>query len=144
MVERDYIMRMLQEFFDAIAKVLRYTPGQEPDLSHIQKQFNEMYRQFFRRSAHHFNETEKEIILEELEQEGYDEQNLFAKIQMLSELLYQDGLIKKNVPEKCIYLEKALYLLEYLNQNSKTYSWDREQRICDIRERLRNVEALSR
>lgn len=133
MVERDYIMRMLQEFFDAIAKLLRRTPGQEPDLSHIQKQFNEMYRQFFRRSPHYFYETEKEIILKELEEEGLDEKNLFAKIQMLSELLYQDGLIKKNIPEKWMYLEKALYLLEYLNKNSRTYSWDREQKMEDIK-----------
>lgn len=144
MVERDYIMRMLQEFFSAIAKVLLRTPGIEPDLSHIQKQFNEMYRQFFRNAAEHYYNLTKEEILDELKQEDYSEQDFFAKLQMLSELLYQDGLIKKSIPEKHPLLEKALYLLEYLDQNSRTFSWDREQKINDIREKLTNVEALSR
>ena len=63
MVERDYIMRMLQEFFEAIAKLLRRElPGTEPDDSHIQERFKDMYRQFFRRPAEYFYETEKEEI----------------------------------------------------------------------------------
>ena len=137
MVERDFIMRMLQEFFEAIAKVVRrQNPGEEPDLSQIQERFNEMYEQFFRCSAGYFYETEKEAILEGLEQEGHSERDTLAKIQMLSELLYQDGLIKKDIFEKCLLLEKALFLLEYLDKNSRTFSWDRGQKIEDIKKMM--------
>lgn len=137
MVERDYLMRILQEFFEAIAKVLRREiPGQEPDLSNVQERFKEMYTQFFKKSADYFYETEKEAILEGLKREGDSDQDTFARAQMLSELLYQDGLIKKNIPEKCMLLEKALFLLEYLDKNSRTFSWDRGQKIEDIRKIL--------
>ena len=137
MVERDFIMRMLQEFFDAIAKVVRNeNPGQEPDLSRIQERFNDMYNQFFRQPAEYFYETEKEIILDNMEQEGRSESDILARVQMLSELLYQDALIKKDIPERCSLLEKSLYLFEYLGNNSRTFSWDRNQKIEDIKKMI--------
>lgn len=137
MIERDYIMRILQEFFEAIAKVMRREiPGQEPDLSEIQERFREMYKQFFRKPAEYFYETEKEDILESLKKEGRSDKDTFAKAQMLSELLYQDGRIKKDISERCMLLEKALYLLEYLDRDSRTFSWDRGQKMEDIRKML--------
>ncbi|MDR1524103.1 MAG: hypothetical protein LBS79_02455 [Tannerella sp.] len=139
MIERDYIMRILQDFFNAIAKLMRLNLD-DPDTSHVQERFNEMYRQFFRSSAEHFYETEKEMILDSLEQEGRSEQDTHARVRMLSELLYQDGLVKKSIPEKCIVLEKALYLLEYLDRNSRTFSWERNQKINDIKKILTEFE----
>ena len=140
MIERDYIMRMLQEFFNAIAKVTRRDiPGIEPDLSEIQKRFNEMYNQFFRCPAELFYRIDKEEILEKLEGEERSERDVYAKIQMLSELLYQDALIKNNHQEKLALLEKSLFLLEYLDRNSDTFSWDRGQRIEDIKKVLTEV-----
>ena len=137
MVERDYLMRMLQEFFDAIAKVVRRDiPGIEPDLSQIQKRFNEIYNQFFRCPAEHYYGIDKEEILNELEKEGYSDSDMYAKIHMLSELLYQDALIKSNIQEKCALLGKSLFLLEYLDRNSRTYSWDRVLKIGDIKKAL--------
>jgi len=137
MVERDYIMRMLQEFFEAIAKVVRReSPGMEPDLSHIQAQFNDMYRQFFRLPAGHFYDTEKEEILDGLMTEGRSNSDTFARIQMLSELLYQDGLIKKEISERCSLLEKSLFMLEFLDSHSRTFSWDRRQKIEEIKKEL--------
>ena len=143
MVERDYIMRMLQEFFEAIAKVVRRDlPGIEPDFSEIQRHFNDMYNQFFRRPAGYFYGIGKEDILGELEDEGLSESNMFAKMQMLSELLYQDALIKNDHDERLSLLEKSLYLFEYLDRNSRTYSWDRCQRIADIRKSLVEANTL--
>jgi len=137
MVERDFIMRMLQEFFEAIAKVMRRkSQDEEPDVSYIQEQFNDMYNQFFRHPAEHFYETEKEIILNGLINEGRSDNDTFAKMQMLSELLYRDGQIKKDFSERCSLLEKALFLLEYLDDNSRTFSWDRRQKIEDIKKEL--------
>jgi hypothetical protein len=99
-----------------------------------------MYRQFFRCPAKHFYETEKEIILDSLEHEGRSEQDTFARVEMLSELLYRDGLIKKNIPEKCMILEKSLYLLEYLDRNSRTFSWERNGKINEIKKILTEFE----
>jgi len=131
MVERDYIMRLLQDFFTMIAKLVRLKV-EEPDMTKVQERFDEMYRQFFRRQAQHFYDTDKEEILEELSKEELSETEQNAMIQMLSELLYQDGLIKKDKTEKCMLLEKSLFLMQYLEHFSKTYSWEREQKMSDI------------
>ena len=141
MIERDYIMRMLQMFFDAIAKVLnRNVPGIVPDIPELQKSFNEMYHQYFHKSPDHYYGMEKEEILAEIENEGYSDKDLYAKIQMLSELLYQDAIIKNNLHERFSLLEKALYLFEYLDNKSRTFSWDRGGRINDIKMALTEVK----
>ena len=143
MIERDFLMRILQEFFEAIAKVVRRdSPEHEPDVSNIQERLSEMYRQFFRISAEHYYQSSKEIILDELKNENYSEEDSYAKAQMLSELLYQDALLKTNVQERYDLLEKSLYLLEYLNYYSKTFSWDRNQRITDIKKILEDFNAI--
>ena len=54
-------------------------------------------------------------------------------MRMLSELLYRDALIKKEGSLRYDLLEKALLLLEFLQQNSKTYSWDQENKMAYIR-----------
>ena len=137
MIERDYIMRLLQEFFDAIVKAMnRNIPGIEPDIPQIQRRFNEMYEQFFHNPAELFYRLSKEDILCELENECISERDMFAKIQMLSELLYQDALIKNSLQERIELLEKSLFLLEYLDRNSRTFSWDRGQKIGDIKKVL--------
>ena len=124
-------MRLLQDFFTMIAKLVRLKV-EEPDMTKVQERFYEMYRQFFRNQAEHFYNTEKEDILNELAKEELSETEQNAMIQMLSELMYQDGLIKKDVTEKCMLLEKSLFLMRYLEQFSKTYSWEREQKMSDI------------
>ena len=139
MIERDYIMRMLQDFFSMIAKLIRLKV-EEPDMTRVQERFNEVYKQFFRHSADHFYDTDKEEILDELAREELSETEQNAVIQMLSELLYQDGLIKKNITEKCMLLEKSLYLMQYLERHSNTYSWDREQKMSDIHKMLMEYE----
>jgi hypothetical protein len=141
MIERDYIMRMLQMFFDAIAKVLnRNVPGIVPDIPELQKSFNEMYHQYFQKSPDHYYGMEKEEILAEIENEGYSDKDMYAKIQMLSELLYQDAIIKNNLHERFSLLEKSLYLFEYLDIKSRTFSWDRGGRINDIKMALTEVK----
>jgi hypothetical protein len=134
-------MHVLQEFFEAIAKAAyRDMKDRYRDTAQIQERFNDVYKQFFRDSAQHFYEADKEILLDDLKQEGRSERDLLAKVQMLSELLYRDGLIKKSIPEKCMLLEKALYLLEYLDGNSRTFSWERNLKMNDIKKILTEFE----
>jgi hypothetical protein len=139
MIERDFFMRMLQDFFSMIAKLLRLKV-EEPDTTRVQERFDEMYRQFFRKPAEYFYALEKESIPEELTKHNMSDAEHFAMVQMLSELLYQDGLIKNNMVDKITLLEKSLFLLQYLESNSKTYSWDREQKMSDINKILTEYE----
>ncbi|MDR1337313.1 MAG: hypothetical protein LBK22_10845 [Tannerella sp.] len=139
MIERDYIMRILQEFFDAMAKLVRFQ-AEDPDPSCLQERFDRVYGQFFRRPAAWFYETEKELILEALEAEGRSERDTLGKAQMLAELLYRDGLAKTAVPEKCMLLEKSLFLFEYRERNSRTFSWEQNVKMMDIKKVLTEYE----
>ncbi|MDR1223932.1 MAG: hypothetical protein LBL07_13800 [Tannerella sp.] len=139
MIERDYIMRILQEFFDAIAKLVRFQV-EDPDPLRVQERFDEVYRQFFRQPASWFYETEKELILDALEKEGRSERDTLGKVQMLSELLYRDGLIKKSIPEKCMLLEKSLFLFDYQERESRTFSWERNGKMMEIKKILTEFE----
>lgn len=133
MIEQDYILKILQEFFEAIAKVVRRSDGDdEAATAEMQARYDAIYEQFFRCPAHHFYEIEKEDLLDDLWAEN-SEQKAMAKTRMLSELLYRDALIKKDVSQRCDLLEKSLLLLEFLQQNSKTYSWDQENKLAYIR-----------
>ncbi|MDR0743333.1 MAG: hypothetical protein LBF05_03125 [Tannerella sp.] len=139
MIERDFIMRILQEFFDAIAKLIRINV-EDPDTSRIQERFDEVYKQFFRRPSSHFYDTEKERILDDLKKEGRSERDTLGRVQMLSELLYQDGLIRTSLPDKYMLLEKSLYLFGYLDRNSRTFSWERSRKMMDIEKILTEFE----
>ncbi|MDR1815022.1 MAG: hypothetical protein LBR18_09290 [Tannerella sp.] len=110
------------------------------DFAEAEARFDEMYRQFFRRERTYYFDTEKEIIAEDIEDETISERDAIGKIQMLAELLYQDALIRKTAPERIDLLEKALYLFRYLDANSKTFSWERGQRMQDIVKMLDEVE----
>ena len=138
MIERDFIMRMLQMFFEALAKLIekKDVPGEEPDPSYIQERLYGMYEQFFHTPAIHFYHLSKEDMLDELLSNNYSERDILARVQMLSELLYQDAMVKNSTLEKYGLLEKSLYLFEYLNHHSNTFSWDRNQRILDIKKIL--------
>ena len=141
MIERDYLMRMMQMLFDAIAKILyRNVPGVEPDITEIQKSFDDLYNKFFHQSPEHYYGIGKEELLVELKNEGNSEKEMFAKIQMLSELLYQDALIKNNFHERFALLEKSLFLLEYLDRNSRTFAWDRDQKLEEIKKAMTEVK----
>ncbi|MDR3250664.1 MAG: hypothetical protein LBT42_03245 [Tannerella sp.] len=112
------------------------TEQQPQDTAHIQARFDEMYRQFFKSPAEHFYEADSETILDNLEAEGRSNRDTVAKAQMLSELLYRDALLKTDVTERCLLLEKALYLLEYIDGQTKTYSWEQGRKMSDIRKLL--------
>ena len=54
---------------------------------------------------------------------------------MISELIYQDALSKQN-DEKRFLLAKSLYLIEYLDKNSDTFSFQRRNRIEEIKREI--------
>ena len=138
MVERDYLMRIIQEFFEAMAKAINLKStlkGEYPDYSVIQEKYNEMYERFLQKPPGYYYETDKETILDNLVNERYSERDMLAKMQMVAELLFQDGLIK-GYTQKNDLLEKSLYLFDYIECKSNTYSWERDQRKIDIKKIL--------
>ena len=123
MIEQDYILKILQEFFEAIAKVVRRSDDDDDAATaDMQARYNAIYEQFFRCPAHHFYEIEKEDLLNDLWTEN-SEQKALAKMRMLSELLYRDALIKKEGASARIFATEQQNLFVGSGEQNGLYSY---------------------
>ena len=133
MLERDYIKRLIRQFFDALEKLIEkkeYLPQEN-----IQLEFEGMYRTYFLESKEFFCTLDKEYLLMYLCQ-TFERHELLDRVEILAELLYQDALIQSSDDEQKNLLEKSLYLLEYLDQHSDTFSFERKGKIAVIKKMI--------
>ena len=122
MLQRDYIMRLVRQFIEALEKLVE--EKKKEDGPEFQLKIQSIYRAYFNHSHHFYYEQDAEYILTDLSQD-YEGQEFLTRIDMLSELLYQDAL-----------LAKALYLKEYLDSHSDTFSFERRNKINEIKKLL--------
>lgn len=132
MLQRDYIMRLLQDFVEALEKLVEERDKHVgPEL---QLQLQSIYRAYFNHPHTFYYNQDAEYILNDLGQ-NYGGEELLTRIEMLSELLYQDALLKE--PEEQNYLlRKSLYLLIYLDEHSDTFSFERRGKISEIEKKI--------
>ena len=123
MLQRDYIMRLVRQFIEALEKLVE--EKKKEDGPEFQLKIQSIYRAY---------EQDAEYILTDLSQD-YEGQEFLTRIDMLSELLYQDALLKEP-DEKKYLLAKALYLKEYLDSHSDTFSFERRNKINEIKKLL--------
>ena len=136
MIEQDYLLKIMQEFIDAIGKIMR-RPDEDDDAAEarMQAHFDAVSQQFFHQPTGHFLRLDKEDILDDLLATS-DPRRTEGRAQMLAELFYRNALIKTSHMERLDLLEKSLYLFAYVGRTIRTYSWDRERKMADIRRRL--------
>lgn len=135
MIHKDYLLRILQQFFEEIAKYLRNKKEYEIENPQLQTQLTGLYTTFFNQTADFYiSKSADEIIA------SFDEQERPIKIEMLSELIYQDALLKPQGETRQQLLQKSLDLFEYLNAHSATYSIPREQEMEQIKHLIRSEE----
>ncbi|MDE6180343.1 MAG: hypothetical protein K2G02_04340, partial [Phocaeicola sp.] len=67
--------------------------------------------------------------------QNYEGEELLVRIDMLSELLYQDALLKAPA-EQHFLLKKSLFLLKYMDEHSDTFSLERRRKISEIEEKI--------
>nr|HPR61879.1 hypothetical protein [Prolixibacteraceae bacterium] len=65
-----------------------------------------------------------------------DTQSSAIKSEMLAELLLIDGNMKRSTKQRKNLLAKALFLFEYAEQNSNTYSEERLNKITSLKNDL--------
>ena len=132
MLQRDYIMRLVRQFIEALEKLVE--EKKKEDGPEFQLKIQSIYRAYFNHRHHFYYEQDAEYILTDLSQD-YEGQEFLTRIDMLSELLYQDALLKEP-DEKKYLLAKALYLKEYLDSHSDTFSFQRRNKINEIKKLL--------
>lgn len=132
MLQRDYTMRLLQDFVEALEKLVEERG--KHDGPELQLQLQSIYRAYFNHPHTFYYNQDAEYILNDLGQ-NYGGEELLTRIEMLSELLYQDALLKE--PEEQNYLlRKSLYLLIYLDEHSDTFSFERRGKISEIEKKI--------
>ena len=121
MLQRDYIMRLIQEFMAAVQKFLEKEEGEYVgDYETIR------------------NLSIDEALLYAREQWEDDQQQ--ERLEMLAELYYAEGC-GKQAPLRNILLEKAFRLFDYLSTHDKTFNLGRQQKMTQIRQIL-NTKAI--
>ncbi|MDL2213570.1 hypothetical protein LJC29_06345 [Bacteroides sp. OttesenSCG-928-N06] len=122
MLQRDLIMRVIQLFFEALARFLRNKEGKSPDI--LRRELDDLYKSFLKHPRGHFNDMSVEDILK-----SFIEEERIAKGEIVAELIFQDALVE-NADRQL--LVKALALFKQVDLMSETFSFDRQRKMMEI------------
>lgn len=128
MLQRDYIMRLIQEFMVAIQKFLEKAEGEDQDLA-----LRDLYRQYVGDY-----ETLRNLSVDEALHyagEHWKDNEQTERLGMLAELYYVEGS-GKQAPLRDMLLEKAFRLFDYVDAHDTTFNLDRQQKMVYIQQML--------
>ena len=134
MLEKDYIMRLIRQFFEALEK-LKEKRGKENE-STLQMETNGMYRSYFHQPQDFFYEAGMDIILAYM-QARFSEEECLQRMELLAELLRFDASLKPSTEEGQMLNEKALELLTFADTHSDTFSFERRRKMEEIKVQLK-------
>ena len=131
MLQRDYFIRLIEEFNAAIS---RFLTKKDDDLKR-DKDLKDLYRQYVGEYDDLRNLSVDELLTYAKEQ--WDEEERIDKINMVAELLYAEGSYKVQ-PLRQMWMEKSYRLFDYVEANGSTFSIDRRQKMEAMRQELGN------
>lgn len=131
MLQRDYFIRLIEEFNAAIS---RFLTNKDDELKR-DKDLKDLYRQYVGEYDDLRNLTVDELLTYAKEQ--WKEEERIDKINMVAELLYAEGSYKGQ-PLRQMLMEKSYRLFDYVEANDSTFSIDRRQKMEAMRQELGN------
>ena len=134
MYQKDYILRMIEMIGDLIAAILGLIKN--GDHEQAEKLLERGYYELLRRDASFFQLIPREQLTEKLLGEHHYTNGHLA---VLSELFYAEAMVSKvqnKHSNSLLYCEKALVLLEFLEQDDRTWSAKREERMKFLKEQI--------
>ncbi len=134
MFQKDYILRMVEMIGDLIAALLGLI--KKGDLEQAEKILERGYYELLRRDASFFQLIPKEQLTDKLLE---DHHYTNGHLEVLSELFFAEATLseaQKKLNNSLICYEKALVLLEFLEEEDKTWSAKREERKNLLMERI--------
>ena len=129
MLQRDYFIRIIEEFAAALQRFLEKDIDQRTD-----EDFKELYRQYVGDYSLLRNFSVEEAI--DYARQEWEEDQRMQKLEMLAELWYTEGSCMMK-PLRDLFLDKAFRLYDYIDAHSKEFSLPRKQKIRDIKSMLR-------
>ena len=139
MFQKDYILRMVEMIGDLIAALLGLI--KKGDLEQAEKILERGYIELLRREAAFFQAIPKEKLTTTLLTEHNYEHGHLA---VLAELFFAEAILseaQKKLQYSLNCYEKSLTLLEFLEQEDKTWSAKREGRIEQLRMKILELQS---
>lgn len=127
MLQRDYFIRIIEEFMAALSRFLEKKVDERTD-----EDLKELYRQYVGSYDVLRNLSFEEIL--KYADEQYRQGERMQRLNMLAELLYAEGSYK-NAPLRDILLGKAYKLYDYVEVNGKEFSLSRRQKMQEMRQK---------
>ena len=131
MLQRDYFIRLIEEFNAAIS---RFLTKKDDDLKR-DKDLKDLYRQYVGEYDDLRNLSVDELLTYAKEQ--WKEEERIDKINMVAELLYAEASYKGQ-PLRQMLMEKSYKLFDYVEANGSTFSISRHQKMETMRQELSN------
>lgn len=131
MLQRDYFIRLIEEFNAAIS---RFLTKKDDDLKR-DNDLKDLYRQYVGEYDDLRNLSVDELLTYAKEQ--WKEEERIDKINMVAELLYAEASYKGQ-PLRQMLMEKSYKLFDYVEANSSTFSIGRRQKMEAMRQELSN------
>ncbi|NEW83780.1 MAG: hypothetical protein GZ094_15635 [Mariniphaga sp.] len=134
MFQKDYILRMVEMIGDLIAALLGLI--KKGDLEQAEKILERGYFELLRSDASFFQLIPKEQLTEKL---LGDHHYTNGHLEVLSELFFAEARLSEaqnKLSNSLIYYEKSLVLLDFLEQEDKTWSAKRDERKSLLKERI--------
>ena len=131
MLQRDYFIRLIEEFNAAISRFLT----KKDDELKRDKDLKDLYRQYVGEYDDLRNLSVDELLTYAKDQ--WKEEERIDKINMVAELLYAEGSYKGQ-PLRQMLMEKSYRLFDYVEANGSTFSIDRRQKMEAMRQELDN------
>lgn len=129
MLQRDYFLRIIQEFMAALAKFLEKKEAEE---QHDQN-LRELYRQYVG-SYDVLRNLSLDELLQYAQSEWADDERM-QRLEMMAELLYAEGSYKQ-APLRQLLLDKAFRVFDYVDTHGNLFSITRRQKMEEIRKEL--------
>jgi len=129
MIRKDYLLRQINQIIEGlIRKFSKIISGNTP---YNPQEINDMYIKYLGMNRLFFtNHSTKEIAIYLLE--NYDKEEAFARMRILSELLYGEAEKLKDKLMK----DKAISILQYVDKHSGIFDLDRNRRLVEMKKTM--------
>lgn len=127
MLQRDYIMRLIQEFMAALERLLEKKEGRER-----QEMLEQLYRQYLDDYTFYHTSSIDEVMGSFTR---YPEDERVYRMEMLAELYYVEAEMRTGTLREGIQ-QRALSLFDFIDRHSGTYSQDRLTKMGRLRTAL--------
>jgi hypothetical protein len=137
MIEKDYIMKILNQFFDSLSKFL--AKAKQNTIEDFALQLNAFYKDYLKEDRWFFLENKLDDIFSEFNKAS--KQEYIAKLEILSELLLIEIGLAHSAEAKFDILNKELNVLIEIKEQTKSFSIERENKIQSLRQQIEEIQS---